>query len=155
MNIGIIVYSQTGHTLAVAAKLQEKLSAAGHKVSLERVEAAKPVNSAEAGVQLKTEPEIDGYDAVVFGSAVIGGALPPAMSGYMAQLSSLQGKKVICLVTHFFRPAWGADQTIAQMEEICESKGAAICGAGDVKWFHLRRKRNIAKVAEDMSRLLG
>ena len=29
MNIGIIVYSQTGNTLSVAKKLEEKLSATG------------------------------------------------------------------------------------------------------------------------------
>jgi flavodoxin len=153
MNIGIVVYSQSGHTLAVAKRLEETLSAAGHTVKLERVEAAGPVGPAATGVQLKTKPEIDAYDAVVFGSPVIGGALPPAMSSYMAQLRSLQGKKVACLVTHFFRPAWGADQTIAQMEDICECKGATVCGAGNVKWFQLRRKRQIAEVIERMSRL--
>jgi flavodoxin len=153
MNIGIIVYSQTGHTLAVAKALENKLTAAGHAVKLDRVEAAVPMSPAEAGVRLKTKPEIGTYDAVVFGSPVIGGALPPAMSGYMAQLPSLQGKKVACLVTHFFRAAWGADQTIAQMEVLCESKGATVCGVGDVKWFQLRRKRQIDEVVERMSRL--
>jgi multimeric flavodoxin WrbA len=153
MNIGIVVYSQTGHTLAVAKELEEALSAAGHTVKLERVEAAGPVGPAETGVRLKTKPDIAPYDAVVFGSPVIGGALPPAMSSYMAQLPSLRGKKVACLVTHFFRLAWGADQTIAQMEGICASKGTAVCGAGNVKWFQLRRKRQIDEVVEHMSKL--
>lgn len=154
MDIGIIVYSQTGHTLSVATKLSEKLSADGHAVTLERVESIGPVGPAQTGVQLKSKPEVDAYDAVVFGSPVIGGALPPAMSGYMAQLPSLRDKKVACLITHFFRPAWGANQTIAQMEDICESKGATVCGAGNVKWFQLRRKRQIAEVVERMSGLL-
>jgi menaquinone-dependent protoporphyrinogen IX oxidase len=153
MNIGIVVYSQTGHTLSVAMQLKEKLSAAGHAVNLERVEAAGPVGPAETGIRLKTKPEIDAYDGVVFGSPVIGGAMPPAMSSYMAQITSLQDKKVACLVTHFFRPAWGADQTISQMTDICESKGATVCGAGNVRWFQLRRKCKIAEVVEDMSRL--
>ena len=42
---------------------------------------------------------------------------------------------------------------IAQMEELCESKGATICGVGDVKWFQLRRKRQIGEVVERMSKL--
>jgi hypothetical protein len=117
------------------------------------VEAAGPVSPAEASVRLKTRPEVAPYDAVVFGSPVMGGTLPPAMSGYMSQLPSLQGKKVACLVTHFFRPAWGADQTIAQMEELCRSKDATICGAGNVKWCQLHRKRQIDEVVERMSRL--
>ena len=39
MNIGIIVYSQTGNTLSVAKKLEEKLSLAGHSATLEQVKA--------------------------------------------------------------------------------------------------------------------
>lgn len=38
MNIGIIVYSLSGHTLALAVQLKEALSADGHEVTLERVE---------------------------------------------------------------------------------------------------------------------
>jgi flavodoxin len=153
MNIGIVVYSQTGHTLTVAKRLEEKLSADGHVVKLERVEATGAASPAATEVRLKTRPEIDPYDGVVFGSPVMGGALPPAMSGYMARLTSLEGRKVACLVTHFFRPAWGADQTIAQMKEICESKGATICGEGNVRWFQLHRKQKIAEIVEDSSKL--
>ena len=153
MNVGIIVYSQTGHTLTVAKELEEKLSAAGHAVSLERVEVTGPVGPAEASVRFKTRPEIDAYDGVVFGSPVMGGAMPPAMSSYLAQVTSLEEKKVACLVTHFFRPAWGADQTINQMKGICESKGATLCGEANVRWFQLRRKRRIAEVVEDLSKL--
>ena len=153
MNIGIIIYSQTGHTISVATQLKERLSATGHEVSLARVEAAGPVIPAKAGVRLRSKPAIDTYDAVVFGSPVIGGALPPAMESYLKQVASLQGKGVTCLVTHFFRSAWGADQTIAQMKKISKSKGATICGAGNVKWFQLRRKRQIAEVVESLSKL--
>jgi len=42
MHIGIIVYSYTGHTLSVARLLRERLSAAGHDVSLERIETIGP-----------------------------------------------------------------------------------------------------------------
>jgi putative transposase len=58
-----------------------------------------------------------------------------------------------------FRSGWlrvwhiRSDQTIAQMEDICESKGTIVCGSGSVKWFRLRRKRQIAEVVERMSRL--
>jgi hypothetical protein len=37
MNIGIIVHSETGNTHSVATTLKEKLAAAGHTVSIERL----------------------------------------------------------------------------------------------------------------------
>ena len=153
MNIGIIVYSHTGHTLSVAMKLMEKLSVAGHVVNLEQVEVYGPAKLGATDVRLKTKPEIDTYDALVFGSPVRGGAMPPAMTSYLEQITSLRGKKVVCLVTHFFPPGWGANRTIKQMKEICESKGATVCGSGDVGWPRLGRKRRIANVVDNLSRL--
>ncbi|MBN2003920.1 MAG: flavodoxin family protein [Anaerolineae bacterium] len=38
MNIGVIVYSLSGHTLSLATSVKEKLSAAGHTVSLEQAD---------------------------------------------------------------------------------------------------------------------
>ena len=64
VNIGIIVYSRTGHTLAVATQLKEKLSAAGHEVKLEQVEVVGPDNLGATDVQLKIKPEVEGYGIV-------------------------------------------------------------------------------------------
>ncbi|MBN1813312.1 MAG: flavodoxin [Anaerolineae bacterium] len=153
MNICIIVYSRTGHTLSVAMKLKEKLSTAGHAVNLEQVEIAGPARLGATDVQLKTKPEIEPYDALVFGSPVQGGAMPPAMTSYLGQIASLQGKKVACLVTHLFPPGVGANQTLNQMKEICESKGAIVCGSDDVGWPRLGLKRRTADVVDHLGRL--
>ena len=155
MNIGMIVYSQTGHTLSVAIKLKEKWSAAGHAVSLERVETAGPARPGATNVPLKTKPEIDSYDALVFGASVWGGSLASPMASYLEQVPSLQGKKVACLATHLFPPGWGGDRTIGQMKEICESKGATICGSGSVGWLRLGRKRKIADVVDNLANCFG
>jgi flavodoxin len=141
MNIGMIVYSQTGHTLSVAMELKEKLSAAGHVVTLEQVETAGPVKLSAQSAELKTKPAIDTYDALVFGCPVRGGRMSAAMTSYLEQITSLQGKRVACLVTHFFFRGWGANQTIKLMKEVCESKGATVCGSGSVRWLSLRRYR--------------
>ena len=154
MNIGIIVYSQTGHTLSVAMKLKEALSAAGHTVTLERVETAGPVSLGATNVLLRTKPSVDVYDALVFGCPVRGGEPAPPMASYLEQLGSLEGKKAVCLVTGFFPVAgWGRDQTIVQIKQVCESKGATVCGSGSVGWFSLSRKRQIAEVVDDLSGL--
>jgi multimeric flavodoxin WrbA len=152
MNIGVIVYSLTDHTLTVARRLKEKLSATGHTVTLERIETVGPAKPQFENADLKTKPAIDAYDALVFACPVRGGAVPPPMKRYLEQIPSLHDKKVACLVTHFFRREWGANQVLAAMREICESKGATICGVGDVQWFSLDRKRQIAQVVEDLGK---
>jgi NAD(P)H dehydrogenase (quinone) len=154
MSIGIVVHSQTGHTLSLAVILKERLLAAGHAVTLEQVEPFGRAKPGAANVQLKTKPEIDAYDALVFGCPVWGGVMSSAMTSYLEQATSLQGKRVACLATHIFPPGLGGNQTISHMKEICESKGAIVCGSGSVSWFPLGRKRRIAEVVNDLIRAL-
>jgi len=153
MNIGIIVYSRTKHTFSVAMQLKERVFAAGHTVNLEQVEILGPDELGVTIVQLKTRPETALYDGLVFASPVRGGAMPPAMTSYLEQITSLEGKKIVCLLTHFFPLGLGANQTLSQMEEICESKGATVYGSGAVGWPRLGLKRQIANVVDDLSRL--
>jgi flavodoxin len=56
MKIGIIVYSNTGHTLSVARQLEQALSAAGHKVELEQVLTEGTPKPGATHVPLKTRP---------------------------------------------------------------------------------------------------
>jgi multimeric flavodoxin WrbA len=151
LNIAIVVYSLSSHTLSVATNLKQKLAAAGHTVTLERLEVVGPAKVSAEHAELKTRPVIDPYDALVFCSPVRGGAPAPPMATYLQQIPSLQNKKVACLVTHFFPRAWGANQTIALMKGVCESKGATVCGLGSVRWFSLGRKRQIAQVVDKLS----
>ena len=153
MNIGVIVYSKTGHTLAVATRLKEALSAVGHTATLEQAKAAGPVQPGMADVPLEKKPETDAYDALVFCSPVWGGTMASPMASYLEQISSLQDKKVACLATHIFPPGVGGNQTLAQMKDICESKGATVCGVGSVNWLRLGRERKIAEVIDSLSKL--
>jgi flavodoxin len=153
MKIGIIVYSQSGHTLAVSERLQEALSAAGHSVDLERLEAVEPAAMGATDLSLKTRPSIDGYEALVLGTGVRGGLPAPPMAAYLEQLPSLEGVRVACLATGFFPAQWGRNQTLAKMAEICASRGATVCGSGSVRWPSLRRKRRIAEVVSELAAL--
>jgi flavodoxin len=151
VKIGIIVYSMTGHTLAVATKLQEALSTTGHDVHLEPLRAAGPASLGAADAPLETVPEIDLYDALVFATPVRGGTPAPPMVSYLEQITSLEGKRVGCLVTGIFPAGWGRNQTLAQMAETCASKGATICGSGSVGWWSLGRRRQIAEVVDNLA----
>lgn len=154
MNIGIIVYSHTGHTLAVAIQLKEALSASGHNVTLEQLETVVPLQMGDTTAELKTVPAVEGYDALIFACPVRGGTPAPPMRVYLEQIPTLTGKKVACLVTGFFPAGWGRNQTLAQMKALCESKGAAVCGSGSVRWPDLGRKRKITGVIHDLMALL-
>jgi flavodoxin len=156
MNIGIIVYSFSGNTLSVASRLKEKLSAAGHMVTVERIETMGPATLAAESAELKTRPAIDAYDGLVFGTPVRGGVLPEPMTNYLEQLPSLEGKRVVLLVTGFFPFAgWGREQTTAQLRQICESKDATVRGAASVGWFSLSRKRQISAAVDSLSDYLS
>lgn len=154
MNIGIIVYSRTGHTLTVARQLQERLTADGHRVTLEELETIEPLDLSATTADLKTIPPLDGYEALVLGSPVNGSRMSAPMKSYLDQIPSLRGKRVALLLTHFFPRGWGANQTFEQMTEACESKGATICGRGNVRWTSLRRGRQIAQAVESVASCL-
>jgi flavodoxin len=154
MRVGIVVYSHTGHTLTVAERLKERLSEIGHRVTLERLETVGRASPSADTAELRTKPFVGAYEALVLGSPVRGGRMSAPMRSYLEQVSTLEGKKVACLVTGLFPAAWGRNQTLAEMEEACESKGAEVCGSGSVGWFSLGRSRQISRVVDRLSGLL-
>jgi len=154
MKIGIIVYSQTGNTLSVAERLEKKLSAAGHSVSLEQVTVAGGRKQGEREFQLDTTPDVSPYDTLIFGSAVEAFSLSPVLTAYLKKMGALQGKKVACLVTQFFPYPWmGGNRAIRQMHKLCKSKGATIAGSAVVNWAKSRREKTIAAAVDRLAGL--
>ena len=154
MNIGIILYSETGNTYSVSQKLKEKIVKAGHSVNIERLKVIGKVHPSTKDVKFESLPDIEPYDALVFGSPVQAFSLSSAMTAYLSQIKSLLDKKVAFLVTQFFPFPWlGGNRTIGQMKKICESKGATICGAAVVNWSKPSRGKQIAEMVEKLSKL--
>lgn len=127
MNIGIIVHSQTGNTFSAALNLQEKLSTAGHNVTIERL---KPIGNAHPGVknlQLETYPDIASYEGLVLAAPVWAFSISPVLKSYLEQLNSLQGKKIASFITMGFPFAWmGGNRAINQLEKTCRSKDGTL-----------------------------
>ena len=154
MNIGIILYSQTGNTYSVSLKLKEKLITAEHSVDIERVKVVGEVRPGTKDIRFETLPDIEPYDALVFGSPVQAFSLSSVMASYLTQIASLQGKKVAFLVTQYFPFPWmGGNRTVGQMKKICEPKGAAVCGAAIINWSNPNREKRITEVVEKLSKL--
>jgi len=154
MNIGVILYSQTGNTYSVSLKLKEKLITAGYSVDIERLKIVGEVRSGIKGIKFEKLPDAEPYDALVFGSPVQAFSLSSVMASYLTQIASLQDKKVAFLVTQFFPFPWmGGNRTVGQMKKICESKGAVVCGAEIVNWSNPSREKRITEVVEKLSKL--
>ena len=154
MNIGIILYSETGNTYSVSQKLKEKLVKAEHSVNIERLKVIGKAKPGTKDIKFETLPDNDSYDALVFGSPVQAFSLSSAMTVYLSQIKSLQDKKIAFLVTQFFPFAWlGGNRAIGQMKKICESKGAAVCGTAVVNWSKPNREKQITEVVEKLSKL--
>jgi flavodoxin len=61
MNIGIILYSQTGNTYSVSLKLKEKLITAGHSVNIERLKVTGEVRPGTKDIKFETLPDTELY----------------------------------------------------------------------------------------------
>ncbi|MCK9151396.1 flavodoxin family protein [Methanobacterium alcaliphilum] len=135
MKIGIIVYSQTENTYAVSQKLQEKFAEVGHDVEVERVLTAGEVPPRAKNAEFQSKPDVEVYDALVFGAPVHAFSLAAPMKLYLEQIESLNGKKVACFVTKGLRFNWtGGNQAIGKMKKICQTKGGTVVGTDIIVW---------------------
>jgi flavodoxin len=141
LNIGIIVYSQTGHTLLVAEKLAEALKGKGHSAAIERVEAEGELDPTKPA-KLKSVPDAGKYDALVLAAPVMAFSLNPAMKAYLSQLKTITGKKAGFLVTKQWPSKWtGGNGAVKTMKTLAEAKGGITGASGIVGWGKDEAKR--------------
>jgi len=136
MKIGIIVYSQTGHTLLVANELKKSLESK-NKVDILEIKANR-----NNGIELTNIPKIDDYDSLVLATFTEAFSLCPVMREYLKQTSSLKSKKLALFVTeHFPYPWMGGNHSIRQMKDLCKLKGGITSVTGVINWSN--KKRNL------------
>ena len=147
MNIGIIVYSETGNTRSVAEKMQETLAAAGHTAEIFDIAAEKEVKGGGMDVKLVSAPAVDGFDALIFGAPVQAFSLCRAMRAYLKQLPDLPGVPTACYVTHALRMKWmGSNRALRAMCALSMQKSSLSVPLGDVHWGSQQRAEQIAAV---------
>lgn len=155
MKIGIIVYSQTGNTKSVAEKLKDRLSEKGHTAEIEQVLPAGEVGPGTKEAAFTSRPDVEAYDAVIFGSPVQAFSLAAAMKLYMPQIGSLQGKKVACFVTKQLPGKWtGGNKAVKQLAKFCEAKGGAVAASGIIIWSSKEKEQMIENTVEELSSCL-
>jgi multimeric flavodoxin WrbA len=148
MNIGIVVYSQTGNTLSVAQRLQKALEEAGHAVSLEQVTSADGKPTVAGPVALLNAPKTEGCDALVLAAPVWAFGLCSVMKAYLAGLPPLRGKKVSCFVTQAFAYPWmGGNRAVRQLSGACTAKEGDVIHTAVICWGSKDREAQIARLA--------
>lgn len=149
MKVGIFVYSHTGNTRSVAAKLGEKLRAAGHSVAIEPIKLVGERKQGVRDVELAPLPNPGPYDVLVIGSPVEAFSLSPVAIKALKQIASLEKKSVLCLVTQGFPLPWlGGNRAVRQMKALCEAKGAAVRGGAIVNWVAKTLDRRVADAVD-------
>ncbi|MFD1032396.1 flavodoxin family protein [Metaplanococcus flavidus] len=108
MNIGIIVHSQTGHTMLVGERIREKLESIGHEVSLIRMKNLDNTDPEHHPKNIKLDhiPEASGYDALIFGAWVQAFNLCSGFHLYLKQIPVFDTKNVSCFLTEHFPYRW-------------------------------------------------
>jgi len=149
MHIGIIVFSQTGHTKSVTEKLAARLKERGHDVTIEEVKPEGEVTPATKNITFISAPEVSPYEGIVFASPVQAFSLASGMKAYMGRIGSLEKKRVACFVTKQIPAKWtGGNKALRQMKKLCTLSGAAPAVTGIIFWGDKYRERMIDETVE-------
>jgi len=152
MNVGIIIYSQTGNTLSVAERLRDKLVSAGHQAHIAPIELQGESAAGPPAVELASVPDPGAYDVVVLASYVEAFSLCRAMQQALSEMGSLQGKRVMGLVTQAFPYRWmGGNRALKQMAKAARAKGGEIEASAVVNWMNKKREQQIVEAVESLS----
>jgi menaquinone-dependent protoporphyrinogen IX oxidase len=154
MEIGVVVYSHTGHTAKLAERLVPRLEALGWGVTVLPLAPAAEFSMNVERTPLASLPEIAPFDVVVVGTPVHGGRMSAPVRTFLGQSPLLAGKPVAFLLTHFFPRQWGAVQTIDEMAVLCDDAGATVLDSADVAWLGLGRRRRMDRAAADLAEKL-
>lgn len=131
MKTGIIIYSQTGVTLAAAEKLKEKLAAAEKAAEVVRLQPTQADPKNALSWRYDATPDLSAFDTLVFAAPVQAFQLCGAMKAYLPKLPDLSGKKVALFVTKGWASAWtGATKALAEMENAVNAHGGTVCCTG-------------------------
>ena len=152
MNVGIIIYSQTGNTLSVAEKVLDALADAGHTVTIDPVVLVEPRSREHPEFALAKAPDPSPYDAVVLASYVEAFSLNPVMTRAMQEIGSLESKRVLGLITQAFPYRWmGGSRALKQMAKAAQAKGGEIQASAVVNWMNKKREQQIVEAVESLS----
>ncbi len=151
----MIVYSQTGNALNACEKIKPVLDAAGHDVTIEKVEIKRDSPRSTAEITITNAPDPKKFDALVFASPVQAFSLAVPMQKYMQTIGDISGRKTALLVTKGLPFKWtGAAHAFAQLKEYTASAGAEPAGE-IVIWRSHSTEQDMLKAAEKLKSMFA
>jgi hypothetical protein len=153
MNTGIIIYSNTNHTLSVGERLQTEIGRLGGQAALCRVTAVNQDPNSNDPVVLKEAPDLSPYGYIILGSPVHAFSLPQVMATYLKQLPALNGTKVACFVTQQLPKPWmGGSRALGQMTKLVTDLGGVVIQTAVVNWSSKKREAQIDELVQRFCR---
>jgi flavodoxin len=155
MNIGIVIHTNSGHTLKFAQALRDKLVSLGHEVDLTGL---RTVGRVSVGVlpigrvnfTIKNPPDLQEFDAVLVGAPVWGFKASPVIMRYLVEdVQKLKGKRALSFVTMM---RFGGNRALKMMNEELEAAGADVLEGEALRYFI---KPNAAELAAAVERICG
>ncbi|MFP4418335.1 MAG: flavodoxin family protein [Chitinispirillaceae bacterium] len=159
MQVGIVVHSQTGHTVLLARAVADKLRKAGDEVDLHILRPRGKINPGSSRVELGKVPDPLQYDLLMIAGPVWAFNCSPAVSAYMETIedNSLQNKPCLSFVTMGLPVhALNANRALAVMDRKLARKGAQVLQGYALHWFINANKNALEMAAETIaSRVKG
>lgn len=152
MNIGIIIYSFSGHTALVAKAIAARFRKEGHDVDIKLLMATGMTHPGSRKFTIHNMPEseeIDGYDAIIFGSPVWLLRASPVILKFQARLEKLGGRKLLNFVTQL--SPWrslGGDQALKAMDARLRESGGTVLPGESIRYFFGYNKKGLAEALE-------
>ena len=159
MKVLTVLHSLTGHTLYVVSKLNDKLKENGFQVDLDRLEPIGGENKNEMNfkqIRLKPKFNVRDHDVIIIAGPVRGFSMSMVIKSYLMSLLTLDGKKVVCIVTHFLPFAsMGGSNAIKQMKKEIDDLGGEVVATEIINWKGFGREKKIdAAVTAIVNRLM-
>ena len=129
----IIHYSKTGNAQRLADQIGRELVAEGKEVErirlIEEKDHSFPGNALRALFRIKGKIKeanfnLEGYDAIFFGTPVWAGSPAPALNRYLGKCRGLEGKEISIFVT--YGSGLGKGRAMRILEKMIEGKGGRV-----------------------------
>jgi len=151
MNVGIVVHTTSGHTLAFARAIEEILKQKGHEVEILYLRTVGRVTPTGSGnFSIKNPPPLDEFDTVLFGGPVWAfKASPVIMKFLVEEVKQLKNKKALSFVTMGLPFKFtGGDRALRMMDEQLEASGADVIAGEKLLYFLKNDKEKMVAAAQ-------
>jgi len=140
MKVGIIVYSESGHTLSVVKLLAKAFEQAGDTAFVVPLEVIDPTKNRH----LMKLPDAGGFDLMVIAGPVQGFRPAQPLIDFISQTTFLKNQKVSILLTQHFKKAWlGGNYSIKMMKGLLAKDSVLIMNEAIVHWSSKTRETDI------------